>query len=99
VVIVNDPARPPTQDNIKQIVEMKFPPDKLTEVQEDAYKRIAGDRKKLQVLEPRHCNCDAPEPDAAKVPLDKLGWAAAVAAWITFALSRGRAPRPSLPAF
>ena len=99
VVIVKDPAKPPTQDNIKQIVEMKFPPDTLTELQEDAYKQIAGDPKKLQVLEPGHCNCDAPEPEAAKIPVDQLGWAATVAAWIAFALLRGRAPRPPLPAF
>lgn len=29
VVIVKDPSKPPTQDNIKQIVEMKFPPTRL----------------------------------------------------------------------
>ena len=36
VVIVKDASKPPIQDNIKQIVEMKFPPDTLTEAQEQA---------------------------------------------------------------
>jgi hypothetical protein len=99
VVIVKDPAKPPTQDNIKQIVEMKFPPDKLSKPQADAYREIAGDQRKLETLEPSQCDCDAPEPDAAKIPVDKLGWAAAAFAWIAFGLSRGRTPRPPLPAF
>jgi hypothetical protein len=99
VVIVNDPARPPTQDNIKQIVEMKFPPDTLSKPQAEAYREIAGDPNKLQKMEPSDCDCDAPEPDAATIPLEKFGWAAGVAAWIAFVLSRGRTPRPPIPAF
>ena len=99
VVIVNDPTRPPTQDNIKQIVEMKFPPDRLSERQERAYQQIAGGPTKLLTLEPSHCDCDAPEPDGAKIPVEKLGWAAAAAAWIAFIYTRGRTPRPPLPAF
>jgi hypothetical protein len=99
VVIVNDPARPPTQDNIKQIVEMKFPPDKLTERQQKAYEKIAGSPDKLETLQPSQCECDAPEPEPEKVPVTKLGWAAAAAAWIAFVVTRGRTPRPPLPAF
>ena len=99
VVIVNDPTRPPTQDNIKQIVEMKFPPDTLSERQQKAYEKIAGSPVKLEKLQPSQCDCDAPEPASAKVPVTKLGWAAAAAAWITFVVTRGRAPRPPLPAF
>jgi hypothetical protein len=99
VVIVNDPARPPTQDNIKQIVEMKFPPDTLSKPQAEAYREIAGDPNKLQKMEPSDCDCDAPEPDAATIPLEKFGWAAGVAAWIAFVLSGGRTPRPPIPAF
>jgi hypothetical protein len=99
VVIVNDPARPPTQDNIKQIVEMKFPPDKLTERQERAYKRIAGSSDKFKTLQPSQCDCDAIDLESAKVPVTKLGWAAAASAWIAFVVTRGRTPRPPLPAF
>jgi hypothetical protein len=99
VVIVNDPARPPTQDNIKQIVEMKFPPDTLTERQRKAYEKIAGSPDKLETLKPSQCECDASEPEPEKVPVTELGWAAAAAAWIAFVVTRGRTPRPPLPAF
>jgi hypothetical protein len=99
VVIVKDPARPPTQDNIKQIIEMKFPPDALSKPQADAYREIAGNASRLQTLEPGDCDCDAPEPDAAKIPVSKLGWVAIAAGWIAFAYSRGRTPRPPIPAF
>jgi type VI secretion system secreted protein VgrG len=30
VVVVKDPEKPPTQDNIDKVIEIKFPPDKLT---------------------------------------------------------------------
>ncbi|MET3134597.1 hypothetical protein AAKU55_004897 [Oxalobacteraceae bacterium GrIS 1.11] len=99
VVIVNDPTKPPTQDNIKQIIEMKFPPDTISKPQRDAYEQIAGDPQKLRKLEPSDCDCDAPEPDSPKIPVEKLGWAAAAAGWIVFGLSRGRTPRPPVPAF
>jgi hypothetical protein len=99
VVIVKDPAKPPTQENIKQIVEMKFPPDALSERQEADYQKIAGDPGKLLVLEPADCNCDASEPESAKIPVNKLGWAAIATAWIAFVCTRGRTPRPPLPAF
>jgi hypothetical protein len=62
VVIIKDPSRPPTQDNIKQIIAMKFPPDALSDRQKRAYRTIAGDPDKLLVLEPNDCHCDVPEP-------------------------------------
>lgn len=98
VVIVNDPTKPPTQDNIKQIVEMKFPPDAISREQQAAYEIIAGDEKKLTTLQPSHCGCDAPEPEPTKIPVEKLGWATLVAGWVLFGLSRGRTPRPPIPA-
>jgi len=99
VVIVKDPAKPPTQDNIKQIVEMKFPPDTLLKPQKEAYETIAGDENKLKKLEPGDCNCDKPEPDAPKVPAEALGPLGAAAAWALYVVSRGRSPRPPTPAF
>jgi hypothetical protein len=96
VVIVKDPSRPPTQDNIKQIVEMKFPPDALSNQQKRAYERIAGGPAKLQMLKPGECDCDAPESETAKVPVTKLGWAAIAAAWVAFIVTRGRTPLPAL---
>jgi VRR-NUC domain len=68
VVIVNDPSKPPTQDNIKQVVEVKFPPDKMDEKQEKAYTSIAGGEDKLVEMGPDDCNCDRPRPDPPKVP-------------------------------
>lgn len=99
VVIVNDPARPPTQDNIKQIVEMKFPPDTMSLPQQRAYRRIAGSDSKLKTLRPIDCNCETPEPETQKIPVEKLGWAAAAAGWILYVVPRGRSPRPPIPAY
>ncbi len=99
VVIVKDPLMPPTQNNIKQIVEMKFPPDTLGEAQEQAYVKIAGDENKLAKLEPGDCDCESEEPKGPKIPVQELGAAAAVAAWVTYILSRGMTPRPPVPAF
>ena len=96
VVVVKDPSKPPTQDNIKQIVEMKFPPDTLTRRQRDAYVLIAGDEAKLATLEPGDCDCEADEPTGPNIPVEELGVAAAVSAWVAYILSRGRTPRPPL---
>lgn len=99
VVIVNDPAKPPTQDNIKQIVEMKFPPDTISEQQRAAYIEIGGGAKKLVTLQPSDCDCSSDEPTASKVPVDALAWATAALAWLLYAGSRGKTPRPPIPAF
>jgi hypothetical protein len=96
VVVVKDASKPPTQDNIKQIVEMKFPPDTLKTEQRDAYIRIAGDEKKLAKLEPSDCDCQSEEPKGPNIPVEELGAAAAVAAWVAYILSRGKTPRPPL---
>ncbi len=68
VVIVNDPTKPPTQDNIKQVVEIKFPPDKLRPEQADDYAVIAGGHNKFAKLEPDDCTCDKPEPSPPTAP-------------------------------
>jgi hypothetical protein len=71
LVIVSDPTRPPTQDNIKQIVEIKFPPDPVSEQQLRQYARIAGDPNKVTTLEPDECDCDNQDPQSGsgiKVP-------------------------------
>ncbi|WP_407072487.1 VRR-NUC domain-containing protein [Pseudomonas aeruginosa] len=47
VIIVQNPNRPPTQDNIKQVVEMKFPPDPRNTKQTEACKKIAGSENKV----------------------------------------------------
>ncbi|RMM79643.1 hypothetical protein ALQ71_200253 [Pseudomonas coronafaciens pv. striafaciens] len=76
MVIVNDPAKPPTQDNIKQVVEIKFPPDKIDPRQNAAYTEIAGDENRLVVIGPQNCDCNQPEPNPTKIPVEQLGPAA-----------------------
>ena len=98
IVIVNDPAKPPTQDNIKQIVEMKFPPDTATVEQREDYKTIAGSSNKLRILKPSDCDCDAPDPNPPKIPVETLGWAATIASILLSIGSRGKGgPTPVMP--
>jgi hypothetical protein len=99
VIIVKDPTKPPTQDNIKQIVEMKFPPDSLSDDQRLDYETIAGDERKLISIEPRDCDCDSPEPNAPAIPLDKLAFAAAAAAWLAYIAGRIRGLPMPVPAY
>ncbi|WP_454689798.1 VRR-NUC domain-containing protein [Achromobacter aloeverae] len=97
VVIVNDPTKPPTQDNIKQVVEIKFPPDKMDKRQEDAYAEIAGSRSKLEVLGPDDCDCNQPDPNPPEIPVELLG-PAAVLADILYMLFTKRPPPGLVPA-
>lgn len=99
VVIVQDPSKPPTQDNLKKVVEIKFPPDTVSSRQRDDYIDIAGDEKKFVSLKPSDCDCDQQEPEESKVPSEELGAAAAAAAWAAWLLTRGKTPRPPVPAF
>ena len=92
VVIVKDPSKPPTQDNIKQVVEIKFPPDATTEAQEFDYKRIAGDDTKLVVMGPENCDCNKSEPEPSKVPVEELGVAGALAAILYMLLTKRPPP-------
>jgi hypothetical protein len=77
MVIVKDPSMPPTQDNIKQIVEVKFPPDKMDKPQQDAYETIAGDGK-VAVLRPEDCDCEKPESDPTDIPVPSSALVAAL---------------------
>lgn len=98
VVIVKDPNKPPTQDNIKQVVEMKFPPDQRNARQSDAYGVIAGGENKVVEMQSTECDCSQ-ENQQSKVPVEELGWAAAIASGVMFILTRGRSPRPMIPAY
>jgi hypothetical protein len=98
VVIVKDPAKPPTQDNIKQVVEIKFPPDRMDRSQEDAYTRIAGSRKNLVEMGPDDCDCSQPEPNPPKIPVEQLGPAGGVLGLLYLLLTRRPPPGP-VPAF
>lgn len=67
-VLVKDPSKPPTQDNIEKIIEIKFPGDKWGFGQREAYVEIAGSRDLVEVWGVDHpCYCDdqpnrTPEP-------------------------------------
>ncbi len=45
-----------SQSNLVSVIEMKFPGDSLTPVQQLAYQRIAGDTTKLRLLETKNCD-------------------------------------------
>lgn len=45
-----------SQSNLASVIEMKFPGDSLSPVQQLAYQRIAGDKAKLRLLETRNCD-------------------------------------------
>ncbi len=94
VVIVNDPMKPPTQDNIKQVVEIKFPPDKIDGPQNDAYVQIAGGENKLVVMGPEKCDCDQPEPNPPKIPVEQIGPAAGLAGLLYMLLTKRPPPGP-----
>ncbi|AUG40762.1 nuclease [Pseudomonas chlororaphis] len=98
VVIVKDPNTPPTQDNIKQVVEMKFPPDPPNEIQTGAYATIAGTKSKVVEMQATDCDCNQGSQQS-KIPVEQLGWAAAIAGGVMFILTRGRSPRPMIPAY
>lgn len=98
VVIVKDAGKPPTQDNIKQVVEIKFPPDRMDEPQEEAYIRIAGADDKLIEIGPADCDCGQPEPEPAKIPVDVLAKAAAALGLLYMIIVR-RPPPFGAPAY
>ncbi|ARU88544.1 VRR-NUC domain-containing protein [Pseudomonas sp. M30-35] len=98
VVIVNDPQKPPTQDNIKQVIEMKFPPDQPDNKQAKAYGKIAGNKNKVVEMKSTECDCSQ-ENQQSKVPVEELGWAAAAVSAAMYFLTRGRTPRPMIPAY
>lgn len=45
-----------SQSNLTSVIEMKFPGDNLSPVQQLAYQRIAGDSTKLRLLETKNCD-------------------------------------------
>jgi len=98
VIIVKDPTKPPTQDNIKQVVEMKFPDDDYVGDQRQDYIRIAGDERNLVTLKLDACDCNQPEPKPPKIPVEQLGKAAAGASIIYMIVTK-RPPPAGVPAY
>lgn len=55
---VKDPAKPCTTGNVKNYIEIKFPPDDLTENQKAARKRMnKTQRAKVREVTPADCGC------------------------------------------
>ena len=96
VVIVKDPTKPPTQDNIKKVVEIKFPGDAIRGNQMFDYERIAGDKNKAVRIGPKECDCALQETKKTEVPVEKISIAAAaaMAARIAIAIITRRPPPP-----
>lgn len=67
VVIVHDPSQPPTQDNIANVVEMKFPGDSYGEDQLRAYQDIAGGD--IIELDVDTCGCNDDDTTQEQVAL------------------------------
>jgi type VI secretion system secreted protein VgrG len=68
VVLVNDPTKPPTQDNIRKIIEMKFPGDTPSRDQLRDYGVIAG-AAPVEVWTTDRCGCGGEDPEPRKVPV------------------------------
>lgn len=74
IVIVKDPSKPPYQDNIDRIVEMKFKGDRWGRGQKKNYETIAGHKKKLKLMEEgKACTCSddgerEPVPQPVVIP-------------------------------
>jgi type VI secretion system secreted protein VgrG len=74
VVLVNDGSKPPTRDNIKKIIEIKFPGDPVDDNQMRAYERIAGKGKTVELWTLDSCGCqEKEEPQPVPVPVPKPG--------------------------
>jgi hypothetical protein len=95
VVIVNDPGKPPTQENIKQVIEIKFPPDTASSDQIVDYKRIAGGDDKLIVMEPKDCDCDQSDPTPPKIPVEQIGVAGSALALLYMLVTKRPPPVPA----
>jgi hypothetical protein len=66
-VIVNDVSRPPTQGNLRGVVEIKFDEPRDAE-QIRAYQRIAGKSPVIE-LSPEKCDCNQPKPKPEPKPI------------------------------
>ncbi|MGD2151790.1 MAG: DUF4150 domain-containing protein [Gemmatimonadales bacterium] len=66
VVIVADRSKPPTQDNITSLVEIKFKGDYASPGQLEDYERIAPGR--VSVLGPEECGCGERQRERIRVP-------------------------------
>lgn len=57
----------PVQRNIDMVVEIKFPGDRLSTLQKNAYRQIAGPNK-FRLLKASSCDCSKPRPEPEAAP-------------------------------
>lgn len=95
VVIVKDPNLPPSQDNIKHVVEIKFGTDVFGKDQEDSYAEIAGDYTKVKVLDPDECGCNSDDGKKSTV----TEWATAAITTLTALMQLRKGKIPKMPKF
>lgn len=93
VVIVRDVSRPPTQDNISQIVEMKFTEAGFDPAQTNAYRRIHPNVTEMDGRNGTNCDCEEWERKGRELELqDSL-----LLKLLELLLFRGRRPRIPMP--
>lgn len=97
VVIVKDPTKPPTQDNIKNVIEIKFGNDEFGEKQKRDYATIAGGESKVKQLDPEECNCGDEQDGNATELSTAAAWAAGIAGALMYIFSKGKTPAPRFP--
>ncbi|MFS8068711.1 MAG: VRR-NUC domain-containing protein, partial [Byssovorax sp.] len=68
VVLVKDPTRPPTQDNIRKIIEMKFDNDPEDPEQIRIFEKIAGPGIPVEIWTTTTCGCGKEETERVPVP-------------------------------
>jgi type VI secretion system secreted protein VgrG len=68
VIVVYDGTKPPTQDNIKKVYEIKFGKDELNPEKREAYKKIGGGAD-FEVLTPGDCGCEEEETERLPEPI------------------------------
>lgn len=72
-VIVIDPTKPATQDNLRAVVEIKLKKtrDRYRGDQKQDFELIAGDPEKLVTISERDCKCDDDDRERVPVPVTK----------------------------
>jgi type VI secretion system secreted protein VgrG len=68
-VVLYDGTKPPTQDNIRKVYEIKFGRDTLDKDKRTEYTIIAGDKSKFEVLRPEDCDCGEKKTDPLPSPI------------------------------
>jgi type VI secretion system secreted protein VgrG len=69
VILVKDGTRPPTRDNIRKIIEMKFDGDPPDADQIKIFKRIGGRGVPIETWTPETCGCGEEERERVPVPV------------------------------